>query len=528
MRSGSRAISRQFRPIAEAMERRVVLSAATVQQVARALRQPPAVLPVRANTPVLPLQSPAATATFIDPSVQIIKANHIALGQKDYVAPYVSLDARGGFIKVGSSSTIQDNATLVANPDLARRPGGTGITIGDNVVVGAGVTIIGPATIGGSRGVATSIGPNAIIDGARIQPGSFVGALARVGPGVTINPGVRVLPGANVTNQAEATDPALGKIVSATASDPAATFATTAVARNAALASGYTNLYQGNAATGPGTISGGPIPSAVSGTGVYFGALNNVLGVSSEPGSRLVAFEPTSGTPVFQSSGGSFDSLAQNLAFRFPARIIGNAVFSESANSVRAALGRRDSIRADEGQPIVFQGPLAAIGSGVTIHSPNGGVRTTTTTTTVTTTTTATGVTTTSTTASAVVTNAAPTANPGTTTATTTGLNAAGVATTGTVTTTVATSTTTVGVILVGTNFRAGDHATILGGPAQITSFGDNVTVGTGSVVETATIGSNVVIGDRAYVANSVIPAGTVVPAGAIIVNNVQIGTTGY
>ena len=313
-----------------------------------------------------------------------------------------------------------------------------------------------------------------------------------------------------------------------TATDPAATFATTAVSRNTALASGYTNLYQGDSATGPGTRSGsgGPVPDDLINTGVNFGALNTVLGVSSEPGSKLVSFEPTSGTPVFRSPGGSFATLAQNIAFRFPARIIGNAVFSEPANSVRAALGRRDSIRADEGQPIVFYGPIAAIGSGVTIHSPNGGVRTTTTTTTVTTTTAA-GVTTTATNTSAVVTSAAPTATAGTTTATTNGVNAAGVATTGTVTTTIATSTTTVGDIVFGTNFRAGDHATILGGPSQITSFGDNATVGRGAVVETSTIGANVTIGDRAYVANSTIPAGTVIPAGAIIVNNVLVGVIG-
>ena len=528
MRSGTRYGSRQFRPVAEAMETRVVMSVATAREVARVLRQPPANLPVRPNTPVLPLESPASRATFIDPSVQIIKAKHIALGQKDYIAPYVSLDSRGGFIKVGSSSTIQDNATLVANPDLARRSGGMGITIGDNVVVGAGSTIIGPSTIGGSRGAATSIGANAIIDGARIQPGSFVGALARVGPGVTINPGVRVLPGANVTNQAEATDPALGKIVFVTSTDPAVMFATTAVSRNTALAGGYSNLYQGDSATGPGSRSGsgGPVPDALIATGVNFGALNTVLGVSGEPGSKSVSFEPSSGTPLFQSSSGSFNPLAQNIAFRVPARIIGNAVFSESIGSVRAAIGRRDSIRADEGQPIVFYGPIAAIGSGVTIHSPNGGVRTTTTTTVVTSTT-ANGATTTTTNTSTVVTSAAPTATPGTTTAITTGVNAAGVATTGTVTTTIATSTTTVGDILFGSNFRAGDHATILGGPSQITSFGDHVTVGTGAVVETAMIGSNVIIGDRAYVANSVIPAGTVVPAGAIIVNNVLIGMIG-
>ena len=336
------------------------------------------------------------------------------------------------------------------------------------------------------------------------------------------------MPGANVTNQAEATDPALGKVAFVTATDTATTDAASMIARNSALASGYINLYQGISADGPGTSSGGPIPAVLSGTPIFFGALNRVLGVSLEPGSRLVAFEPASGTPTFQGSNGGRSPLAQNLAFRFPARIIGQVVFAESANSVRAALGRRDSIRADEGEPFVFNGPVAAIGSGVTIHSPLGGVRTTTTTTVVTTTTTIYGEKNTTTTTTTAITSAAPTATPGTLTTTTSGVNSGGVATTGTTTTTIATSTTTVGVIVFGSNFRAGDNATILGGPGQITSFGDNAVVGTGAVVDTSMIGSNVTVGDRAYVANSVIPDGTVIPAGFIIVNNVLIGTIQY
>ena len=521
MNAGSRRSSRPFRPMAEAMEARVVLSVASARAVFRALHQAAGSSPVRPNTPVLPLESPAATATFIDPSVQILKANHVAFGQKDYVAPYASLNAVGGFIRVGSSSTIGDNARLTANPNP--KVGGTGIAIGDNVVIGPGVTITGPAQVGGIGGAATSIGANAVIAGARIEPGSFVGALARVGPGVILYPGFRVLPGANVTNQAQATDPALGQVARVAAADPAASTAASLVTRNAALAGGYSSLYQGNSATGPGTTSGGPIPAALLGTGVNFGALNTVLGVSPEPGSSRASFEPTSGTPTFRSVGGSNEVLAQNLAFRFPARIIGQVAFAQDAGSVRGAIGRRDSVRADEGQSFVFGGPIGTLGSGVTIHAPLGGVRTTTTTTVVTTTTAA-GVTATTTNATAVVTSAAPTATAGTTTATTAGRNAAGVATTGTVTTTIAITSTTVGVMLFGTNFRAGDNATLLGGPGQITSFGANVAVGTGAVVDTATIGANVTIGDRAYVANSTIPAGTEVPAGAIIVNNVLVG----
>ena len=55
-------------------------------------------------------------------------------------------------IKIGSSSTIQDNATLIANPN--HQSGLTGIFVGDNVVIGDGAVIEGPAAIGaeGRRG----------------------------------------------------------------------------------------------------------------------------------------------------------------------------------------------------------------------------------------------------------------------------------------------------------------------------------------------------------------------------------------
>ena len=47
-------------------------------------------------------------------------------------------------------------------------------------------------------------------------------ALARVGPGVTVPGNMRVLPGANVTTNAEASTPALGKVVPITAADSTA------------------------------------------------------------------------------------------------------------------------------------------------------------------------------------------------------------------------------------------------------------------------------------------------------------------
>ncbi len=449
----------------------------------------------------------------------------ISIGQRDYVAPFASLNGTAGYIKIGSSSSLGDNSTLAANPTRAK--GLTGIFIGDNVVVASGASVTGPAAIGTIGGAAVSIGANAVIDGAVIQPGAFVGALARVGPGVIITTGFRVLPGANVTTEAEATDPTLGKVVRSTSTD--ATAASSLVARAVTLAGGYANVYQGNSATGSSTGGAGPVPLPISAAGstVFFGALNTVLGVSSEPTSRFVAFEPANGTPTFRSPGGVNSSLPQDLAFGYPERIIGGVQFGQLYNGSLASFSRRDSIRGDEGQPIVFNGPIGKLGNAVSIHSPLGGVRSTTTTTVVTSTTAA-GVTTTTTSVTTTTANAAPTATAGTTTATTTGRNAAGVATTGTVTTTIATATATVGGITVGTNFRAGNNATILGGPSQTSVFGDNVTVGSGAVFDTSNLGANVTVGVRAYVANSTIPAGTVIPDGALIVNNVNIGQIQY
>lgn len=476
--------------------------------------------PIRPNTPVFPLEAPSATASFIDPTVTVRSGGRATLGQKDFIAPFVTLDATRGLIKIGSSSTIQDHAKLIANPN--HQSGLTGIFVGDNVVILDGAVIRGASAIGTVGGSATMIGANALIDNAIIEPGAIVGALARVGPGVVVPTGYRVLFGANVTTSAQGSDPSLGKVVRVTSSETAT--ATRLVADNVALASGYTTLYQGSSATG-GVSSAGPVPVPISagGSTIFFGALNTVLGASNEPGSRNVNFEPASGTPQFLSAAGPLASLGSNASFHFPARVIGAVTFNQTPGQVIAALGRGDSIRADEGQPFTF-GSIARLGNGVSIHSPGGGVQGTTTTT-VTTSTTAGGTTTTSTTASVATSTGAPTASAGTTTLTTSGTNAQGVAFTGTTTTTIATRTTNLGAINVGRSFRALGGAVVLGGPGATSNFGDGVTIGAGAVVFTSSIGSGSTIGNRAYIANSTIPAGSIVPAGAIIINNAIVGT---
>ena len=314
--------------------------------------------PVRPNTPVLPFESPYATASFLDPTDRIVAGTRIRIGTKDFLAPFVKLDAARGFIKIGSNTTIQDHATLVANPD--RSAGVTGITVGDNVAIADGATIFGPATIGATGGAATSIGANAVIDGATIAPGAFVGALARVGPGVTVPTGFRVLPGANVTTDAQASDPVFGKVIRVTTAD------TTALAKtltdNAGLASGYSSLYQGNSATGTASSS---TPS-----GIFNGSLAPVEGSGNEPGTRLVSFEPVQQAPRFLFRNGKS---RQSADYRFQARATGQVIFGQKQAVAARAIGHGVSIRGDEGQPITIAS-LARLGNNVSIHSPNGGI----------------------------------------------------------------------------------------------------------------------------------------------------------
>jgi len=355
---------RPYRPRAERFEDRLLLTAgaSTHDAIASALYSPPGASPVRPNTPVLPFGAAATSASFVDPSVRITYGKHVEIGRQSFIAPDATLNAGPpGYIKIGSASTVQDDAVLLGNPD--RLPGAIGVVIGDNVYIGPGATVRGPARVGGfgngAASAAASVGANALIDGGTVSPGAIVSALARVGPGVTIPAGFRVLPGANVTTQAEAGNPSLGKVVPVTAADLAALNAN--LSNNVALAGGYATLYQGNPATGasPG----------VNRTGINNGDLATVLGTSAEPGTTAVKFEPASQGPRFLVRSGQE---VQGLFSTFPARITGQVIFGDRPSGVARHLGRGNSIRGDEGQPITI-GSIAQTGRDVSIHSPISG-----------------------------------------------------------------------------------------------------------------------------------------------------------
>jgi carbonic anhydrase/acetyltransferase-like protein (isoleucine patch superfamily) len=452
-----------FRPKGEQVEVRLLLSQGPMLAPGVFLNNPPGYHLVRPNTPVAPFAASLTTASFIDPSVTIINGYHTVVGQKSYIGPYAILDSKTGFIKIGTGSTVLDNATISTNPNNA--PGTPpSVLIGDSVAISYRATVYGPSVIGtyGTFAKPTQIGPNALIDGATVEAGAVVGALARVGPGVTIPSGYYVLPGSNVTTQAEASNPALGMVEKLPAQ--ILNDVTLNLSRASALANGYTYLYQGQSATGanPGTTT----------TGVYNGNLAAVSGTSAEPGAATttaatgITFEPTSTGPKFVGPSGAL--VVGNL-YNFPARATGDVRFYASrAKTVANQLGRRNAIRADQGQPISFL--LApSTGEGVTINSPNGGVVSTT--------------------------------SGGTTT------------------------TKTYGGIVIGINFQAQSGAVILGAQNATTYvIGNNVTIGQGAVVSASTIFPNAVIGARSYIQNSSIAPGSVIAPGTIMINNKVVG----
>lgn len=329
------------------------------------LRDPLGYPVVRPNTPVLPFGNPASNATFIDPSACITNGYAVIVSPRSFIGPYSKLDATNGVVKVGGTSAVLDNASIAANPARTKGKDVPEVLIGSQVEIGYGATVNGPSVIGGfdAAGKPTSIGPGAVIDGGNVEAGAFVSALARVGPGVTIPSGMKVLPGTNVTSQAEASDPTLGKVTAVTAADLAAL--SKSLTANLSLGAGYVTLYQGQSSTGVNPA----VPT--SRTGIFNGNLAAVTGSNNQPGSATAttAYLPPGAAPRFPSPR---RGLARASLPGFTARATGNAAIDQRARFVQSSLGRRNSIRADQGQAITI-GSIASTGESVTINAPYGG-----------------------------------------------------------------------------------------------------------------------------------------------------------
>lgn len=460
---------RGYRPTSEILEARTVLSglvAPPVEFIHLGLYGSLGAQLARPNTPVAPYGA-TTTASFVDPSANIENGHHIVVGTKDYIAPWATLDGRQGIIEIGNSSTVQDNATLVANTGAGSHT--SGIIIGDNVYIAAGATILGPAVIGAPHGGAnTEVGPNAVIDQAIISAGAEVGALAYVGPGVQVPAGFAVKPGAYVTTEAQATDPTLGFVTKLTGTD---TILANALADSAILAAqtagssttpfvGYTWLYQGQSATGASSLS--------TSSSVFNGNLATVEGVSPSPGINIPSTTTTNVTNASGATVGSFTTTSTTTiasatpkftnpangnvtglsAPIYPGRVIGSVTFTAGPLVVKKGIGYHDSIRFDEDQSGTIN-PFAKLGRYATIHPLRGGK------------------------------------------------------------------------VTIGPGLTTGDDVVLTADANGNLNLGANVTIGSGSVVNGSTLGDNVQIGPDSYIVDSTVPANTSIPAGTKLIKNV-------
>ena len=489
----------RFLPWGEGLEGRQLLNGSWPPYISHAelkalLHDPTGNPVVRPNTPVLPFGMPVTVTstptftvtstpttnppftvtsgptaftvtsapTFIDPTARIVNGYAVIVSTPGFIAPYSTLNAHGGAIKIGSGSVILDNASIVANPLHPHTAPAPVVEIGNNVVIGYGAQVLGPSTIGAyGSAAATGIGPGAVIDQAIIAPGAYVSALARVGPGVTIPAGRLVLPGQTVANEGDLLDPT--KVVTI-AGNPLAGQIRDELnqlrATNLTLAAGYVQLYQGQSATGasPGVEA--------NVTTVFNGNLAAVEGAGQQPGSPTAAtpFLPPGRGPTYFSHR---HDQVQGLLRSFRARATGRVVFKTRAGQLAHRLGRSNSIRADQGQPPIAAqqiniGSIAHTGFGVTISAPLSGTQTG--------------------------------ASSGTSSFT------------------------------IGQNFQAGTGAVILGGPGR--SIGDNVSIDAGAVVDGSSLRSGTTVGAGAYVLNfgtdksNLLP--TNIPAGTIWIDGVE------
>jgi len=144
----------RFQPWNEVLERKQLLSGSSWPpyvsnaELYSLLHDPVGYPAVRPNTPVLPFGTAAKLATYIDPTAHIINGHAVIVGAPSFIAPYATLNAHGGIIKIGSGTVIQDNSAIVANPLHPHTAPAPQVSIGDHVLVLYGAQILGPSTIG--------------------------------------------------------------------------------------------------------------------------------------------------------------------------------------------------------------------------------------------------------------------------------------------------------------------------------------------------------------------------------------------
>ena len=362
--------------------------------------------PTPDHRPVCAPDAPLEAASFLDPTVRVTSPSSVELGHQVYVAPFALLAAAPSApISIGAESNVQDNVRVfgtvprrravqvaLAAAGLAR---GTGVEVGERVILAHGAEVRGPARIGvdASRpaegedgaeqtassgasvqqtsagqepaehddpdhedehhdadlkdtdldedaaqdsGVFLSFGSQ--VDGAVVERDTALSALSRVGPGVRLRSGTVVLPGKNVTTQAQADDPALGKVRRLLPTD--VEFNAAVVEVNVGLAREYSRLAHEDASA--------------------------VRGINLDPGGN--EFDERRDAPSVESS------LCTGPQVREPDarnRVIGDVCFEDSLDELERKLGSSISIRADEGGPFAI-GTIAQMDDRVIFHALEG------------------------------------------------------------------------------------------------------------------------------------------------------------
>lgn len=294
-----------------------------------------------------------AEPSFVDPTAQVVGGNAVELEGGVYVGPFAEL--RGGKrapITLGAESNVQDNVVVDAatvRPGRERaviaraglRPN-DGVETGERVILAHGSSVRGPARLGvgaadeADSGVFVSFG--AQVDGAVIERDSGLSVLSRVGPGVTLRSGLIVLPGKNVTTQAQADDPALGKVRPIVEADRL--FNEGVVEVNVSLAREYSRLEAEDASA--------------------------VRGINVDPGNNV--FDQTRDAPRVASSLCTGPEVVEP---EFRNRIIGDVCFEDTLEELDERLGEQISLRADEGGPFAV-GEVGHMHDGVVFHALEG------------------------------------------------------------------------------------------------------------------------------------------------------------
>lgn len=281
--------------------------------------------PTSSNRPVCPAGVSPEMATFIDPTVVIATPSKVRIGRHSYIAPFAGLNTPQ--ITIGEKTNLQDSVILAGS--------GT-VVLGDEVILAHGARVEGPARIGRTAVPGehnpSFVGFNSLVKGAEMEHDAMVLHLARVNPGITIHHGMVVMSGKDIRTQAEADDPALGKVIPI--SDALRAFMEGVLHVNTTFAREYSRLY--------------------------YDDKTNVTGINYDPGNS--DFNPTRDLPTLAGVP------TRNPGYRN--RIIGDIHLADTMPTLDDddIVGDRISLRTDEGEPF-HAGHITRMGSRTTFHA---------------------------------------------------------------------------------------------------------------------------------------------------------------